>query len=85
MKYEKIMNLLDTRSNSVPRFNTKKRVEVNAECEKPYNFNNQIKFKISMLTSDICDYSDAYIVVEGTVTVQTEDNRAIDGYKKINA
>ena len=35
-----------------------------------------------MLKADLCDYSDAYIVVKGTVSVQTENNRAIDGYNR---
>ena len=30
---------------------------------------NKIKFKTSMLRSSWCDYSDAYIVVKGNVTV----------------
>ena len=29
-----------------------------------------------MLRSNSYDYSDAYIVVKGTITVQTENNRA---------
>ena len=43
---------------------------------------NKKFFKTSMLRSDLCDYSDAYIVVKGKITVQTENNRAIDGYNK---
>ena len=31
-----------------------------------------------MLRSNLCDYSDRYIVVKGTITVQTENNRATD-------
>ena len=34
-----------------------------------YNSNSQIKFKTSMLRSSICYYSDAYILVSGTITV----------------
>ena len=34
-----------------------------------YNTNSQIKFKTSMLRSSLCDYSDTYIIVSGTVTV----------------
>ena len=30
-----------------------------------------------MLQSDLCDYSDAYIVVSGTITVKGDDNRDI--------
>ena len=35
-----------------------------------------------MLRSDLCDYSDSYILFIGAVTVQTENNRAIDGYNR---
>ena len=35
-----------------------------------------------MLQSDLCDYVDASIVVEGKITVETESNRAIDGYNR---
>ena len=34
-----------------------------------YNTNSQIKFKASMLKSNFCDYSDAYILVKGDITV----------------
>ena len=34
-----------------------------------YSTNSQIKFKISMLRSSLCDYSDAYIFVKGTITI----------------
>ena len=32
-----------------------------------HNTNSQIKLKASMLKSSLCDYSDAYIAVEGTM------------------
>ena len=34
----------------------------------------QIRFKNSMLQSDLCDYSDAYVVVKRTITVIGENN-----------
>ena len=34
-----------------------------------YNTNTQIRFKTSMLRSSLCDYSDAYILIKGTVTI----------------
>ena len=37
-----------------------------------YNVNNQIKFKTTMLKSSLCDYSDAYILVKGTITITGE-------------
>ena len=34
-----------------------------------YSVNCQIKFKTTILKSSLCDYSDAYILVKGTITV----------------
>ena len=34
-----------------------------------YNTNKQIRFKTSMLRSDLCDYNDAYIIIKGDITV----------------
>ena len=75
MEYQKITNLLDTKSDNIPSFITKKWIEVHGQ----YNINKQVRFKTSMLRSDLCVYSDACIGVKGTITVQAENNRAIDG------
>ena len=75
MEYQKITNLLDTTSDNVLRFITKTRIEVNDQSGKSYSINKQIRFKTSMLQSDLCDYSDEYIVVEGTINVTGENNR----------
>ena len=34
-------------------------------------------FKTSMLRSDICDYSDAYIVVKGRINIKVTENNGI--------
>ena len=34
-----------------------------------YNENKSIRFKTPMLRSDLCDYADVYILVNGTITV----------------
>ena len=75
MEYQKITNLLDTTSDNVLRFITKTRIEVNDQSGKSYSINKQIRFKTSMLQSDLCDYSDEYIVLEGTINVTGENNR----------
>ena len=36
------------------------------------NNNSQIKFKASMLNPSLCDYSDAYILVGGTISIETQ-------------
>ena len=53
---------------SLPRFVTKKWIEVYDQSGRDYRV-KEIKTKTTMLRSDLCDFSDAYIVVEETVTV----------------
>ena len=58
-------NLLDATSDNVPRFITKKWIEVHDQsgsAEDRYKPRKQIRFKTSMLRSDFCDFSDACIV-----------------------
>ena len=76
MKFQKIVNFLDTTSDDkdLPRFFTKKWVYVFDQSEGNYNINKEIRIKTSMQRSDWCDYSDAYIVVRGTITVTDLDN-----------
>ena len=70
MEYQIIANLLDDASSNQPsKFKTKNWVEVNDESRGTYNVNSQIKFKTTMLKSSLCDYSDAYIVVKGKITI----------------
>ena len=71
MEYQKITNSLGNIPDKVPRFITKKLIEVHDQSGKTYNTNKQIRFKTSLLTSDLCDYSDAHIVVKGIITVST--------------
>ena len=44
-------------------------IEINEDARGMYHTNSQIKFKTSMWRSSLCDYSDAYILVSGTITV----------------
>ena len=61
--------MLDNTLNQPYKCRTKNWVEVNDDVRGLYNTNSQIKFKTSMLKSTLCDYSDAYILVSGTITV----------------
>ena len=71
MEFQKITNFLDINSDNkdLPKFVTKKWIEVYDHSEENYNPNKEIRIKTSMLRSDLCDYSDAYIVVKGSITV----------------
>ena len=80
MEFQKIANFLDTTSDDkdLPRFVTKKWIEVYDQSEKNYNPNKEIRIKTSMLRSDLCDFSDAYIVVEGNIIVDKKTFTAND-------
>ena len=71
MEYDKINNLLlseDNESKQLSKFVTREYVKVNT-LSNTYNENKSIRFKTPMLRSNLCDYSDAYILVKGTITV----------------
>ena len=71
MEFQKIANFLDTipDDKDLPRFVNKKWIEVYGQSGGNCNVNKGIRIKTSMLTSDLCDYSDAYVVVKGTITI----------------
>ena len=64
MEHYKIYKLLN--DSIVSKF-VKKWIEVNYLSSGQYSVNKNIRFKTSMLRSHLCDYSDAYIVVKGTI------------------
>ena len=67
MEHYKISKLLN--NLTVSKFLTRKWIEVNDLLSGQYSANNNTRCKTSMLRSDLCDYSDAYTVVKGIVTV----------------
>ena len=73
MEYDKINNLL--LSEQLSKFVTREYVRVNSLLDT-YNENKSIRFKTAMLRSNLCDYSDAYILVKGTITVNGVVNGA---------
>ena len=81
MEYQKITNLLDTTFDNIPRFITKRWIEVHDQsgsAEDKYKPSKQIRFKTLMLRSSLCDYVDAYIVIKGDITVADLNNNASD-------
>ena len=61
MEFQKITNFLDITSDNkdLPKFVTKKWIEVYDQSEENYNTNKEFRIKTSMLRSDLCDFSDA--------------------------
>ena len=83
MEYDKINNLLLSEDNEseaskanranemserLSKFVTREYVRVNS-LSNTQNENKSIRFKTPMLRSNLCDYSDTYILVKGTITV----------------
>ena len=68
MEYNKINNLLDSESENLSKLVTREYVRVN-NLSNTYDENKSIRFKTPMLRSDLCDYVDANILVNGMITV----------------
>ena len=71
MEYNKINNLLlseDNESEQLSKFVTGEYVRVNSLLDM-CNENKSIRFKTPMLRSNLCDYSDVYILLKGIITV----------------
>ena len=69
MEYQKTANLLDNASNQPSKFRIKSCIEINDESGGGYTTGSDIKFKTILLRSSLCDYADAYILVQGTITI----------------
>ena len=69
METQKIVNLLNGSDNENSKFATKKLYVIDSESKGNYSHENPIKFLTSSLQSNICDYSHAYILVTGSITV----------------
>ena len=79
MEYDKINNLLlseDNESEKLSKFVIREYFRVNS-LSNTYNENKSIRFKTPMLRSNLCDYSDAYILIKGTITVTGNHPRDI--------
>ena len=53
---------------------TKKWIEVNNLSGGQYSASKNITFKTLMVILNLCDYSDLYIVIKGTITAEGDDD-----------
>ena len=81
METQKIINLLNGSDNENSKFATKKWYIIDSESKGNYLPNNEIKFLTSSLKSNICDYSDAYILVTGNINITGDDNNTKVAFK----
>ena len=74
MEFERTKNSLDNITAEAPRFITEKWIEVYDQLSgETYNTNEQIRFKTSMLKSDLCDFNYEYFVFKGNITVSADE------------
>ena len=64
MKYKKIINLVDDKTNQPSKFGTRNCVKINDESKGTYNTRNQIKFKSLMIRSNLCNYIDTHYMLK---------------------
>ena len=76
MEYQKLAIFLNNTLDEPSKFRTKNWVEINDESKKLYNTGSDIKFKTTLLRSNLCDYADVYILVQGTITITGVGNNA---------
>ena len=76
----KITNFLNINfdNEDLPKYVTKKWIEVYDQSQGNYDVNNEIRIKTSMLRSDLCYFSDAYIVVKEDIIVTKKTFTADD-------
>ena len=82
MEYQKIANLLNVASNKPSKFRIRNWVEIKDDIRGAYSPNKQIRFKTAMLRSSLCDYSDAYILAKGNITVNNTAGAAANNTNK---
>ena len=73
METQKIVNLLNNSENEYSKFATKKWYVIDSESKGNYSHENPIKFLTKSIESSLCDYSDAYILITGNISVAGGD------------
>ena len=85
METQKVINLLNDSSNEESKFATKRwYVKDSHTAKDKHNQNNSIKLETESIKSILCDYSDAFILVTGDITV-TADNDTDVAFKNCAA
>ena len=68
MEDQNLANLLESALDNPSKFRTRNWIEINDKSRGNYA-NSDVRFKTTMLRSNLCDYADSYILVKGTITI----------------
>ena len=75
MKKQKIISMLNDSNNEKSKFHTKKWYVIDSQTvQDKNNQNNSIKLRTESIKSNLCDYSDAFILVTRDITVNADNN-----------
>ena len=78
MEMPKIANLLEDEGNESLKFATRKWYVMNDQNKTDYGEGNEngttIKFETQVIKSNLCDYSNTYILVTGDITVDINND-----------
>ena len=75
METQKIMSLLNDSSSEESKFATKMWYVIDSQTTKgKYKQGDTIKFETETIKSSLCDYSDAFILVTGNITVAANND-----------
>ena len=89
METQKIVNLLHGSDNDNSRFATKKWYIIDSDSNGNYSQNDEIKFLTRSIESSLCDYSNAYTLVAGNIsvtrTIAAADDNLIQRKQPLNA
>ena len=73
METQKVVNLLNGSDNEYAKFATKRWYVIDSESKISYLHPDLIKVLTKSIESGLCDYSDAYVLVTGNITVTGGD------------
>ena len=81
METQKIVNLLSGCDNENSNFTSKKWYIIDSETKGNYSTHEEIKFLTRSIESSLCNYSDAYILATGNITVAGSDDNTKVAFK----
>ena len=81
METQRIVNLLNSYENEYSKFATKRQYVIDSERKEEYSHHNPIKFLSKPIESNLCDYSDAYILVTRDIAVTGGNTNTKEAFK----
>ena len=87
METQKIENLLDDADNESSKFATRKWYVINGQnntdCGERDENSTTVKFETKVIKSDLCDYSDSYVLVTEDITATGGNENSKVAFKDI--